>query len=123
MASNNIVDFKVMPRGGLIIDSTGDIAFTTTSFEAIQSMVIARLKASLNAYQLYQIGADLDAIVGNTISAELETTVNKQVVQSLTNQFLPMGTFTVETITVGSIIQVYVYIQNTLVATTNITSS
>jgi hypothetical protein len=110
-ANNTVVDFKWMSRGGLVIDSTGDIAFTDNSFEAVQAMVVSRLKADLDGWQLYQIGADLDSVIGNTVSEEVETTIQKQINTSLTNQFLSAGSFTVETIALSNMIQIYVYLQ------------
>jgi hypothetical protein len=114
-ANNTVVDFKWMSRGGLVIDSTGDIAFTDNSFEAVQAMVVSRLKADLDGWQLYQIGADLDSVIG--------TTIQKQINTSLTNQFLSAGSFTVETIALSNMIQIYVYLQGSLIATASVNTS
>jgi hypothetical protein len=123
MAFNNlpsVVDFKWMSRGGLLIDSSGDISFNATTLESIQDMIATRLKAAANGWQSYTIGADLESLIGSTDPEEIEIAIQKQITQSLTNQFLQKGSFTVQTISSGKLVNVYVYIQETLVASTSV---
>ena len=123
MAYNSIVDFKSMSKGGLLLDASGDIAFTDNSFEALKAMVVTRVQAALNAYKLYpMIGADLDNVLGTTVAEEAETTIQKQITQALTNQFLTTGSFSVNTIPLSNSIVVYIYLQGTLVMTTTVTT-
>lgn len=111
------VDLRWMSKGGVLVDSTGDVAFTESPWECLRTMVNTRLKAALDGWKSYQIGADLENLVGSTVTAELETSIQRQVEASLTNDFLPVGSFTVSTLKIGSnVIQVYVYIQNQLIA-------
>jgi hypothetical protein len=122
--SNSIIDFMWMSSGGLLLDSSGDLAFTNNSNQSLIDMTITRLQADLDAWKMYPgLGADLDALIGETESAELEITIQKQLNQSLANNFLPKGSFTVETISIANIINIYVYIQGTLVASTSLNVS
>jgi len=75
------------------------------------------LKAALNGWQLYPIGADLQARLGDTINQELNITLRRQVNNSLTNQFLPRGSFNVQSIQDNDIITIYVYLNQSLIAT------
>lgn len=122
--SNNsnasLVDFKWMGFGGLLLDSSGDIAFTSSTQEVLEDMVFTRLKAAVNGWKNYNIGADLDSIPGSVPDAELEIAVKKQITVALTDQFLNASAFSVSTIVNGSSLTAYVYISNTLIATTNI---
>jgi hypothetical protein len=105
-----------MSQGDLLL-SGGDISTTDpTTLQSIQDMVRTRLKAALLGWQLYPIGADLLARLGDTVSAELNTTLRQQINQSLTNQFLPRGSFTVNSLSDGGIIYLYVYVNKSLIA-------
>ena len=122
MASNsNIVDLKWMSKGGLLLDSSGDIAFTDSSLESLTDMVVTRLNAALYGFKQYNIGSDLDVLIGSTVDDELEIAIQKQVTQSLTNQFLPIGALVVNTIKVANIINIYVYVQGSLIASKIVT--
>jgi hypothetical protein len=119
-----------MSRGGILLDGTGDIALTDPmGLESIQDMVRTRLKAALNGWKLYSIGADLQNCLGNTAIEELETAMSQQVHQSLTKSFLRAGTFQVETIiepTVGNsgaTATIYVFLNNSLLATVQVQQS
>ena len=59
------VDFRWMSRGGVLLDSTGDVSFTQTPWECLRSMVNSRLKAAFDGWKSYQIGADLENIDGD----------------------------------------------------------
>jgi len=121
--STTMVDFSWMSQGGLLLDATGDIAFTASPRECLAAMVNTRLKAALDGWKLYQIGADLDKLIGTTVAAELELSIQRQVRASLSRDFLPLGSFTVSTLAVGSqTIQVFVYVQNQLVASTTVSA-
>lgn len=124
MASNaNLTDWKWMNSGGILCDGTGDISFTLNNADGMQTMMFSRLKGDLNAYKLYAVCADLDSLIGSVPNAELETAIQKQVSQSLSNQFLQTSDFTVETISVGTVINIFVYIQGSLIATMTVTVS
>jgi len=41
-------------------------------------------------------------VIGSTVAAELETTIQRQVESSMSQDFLPMGSFTVSTLKVGN---------------------
>jgi hypothetical protein len=111
------VDWSWMSDGDLLL-SGGDFSTTDpTSLASIQDMVRTRLKATLTGWQLYTIGADLQARLGDTISNELNITLRRQINQSLTNQFLPRGSFNVQTIYDGGVLKIFVYINQSLIAT------
>jgi hypothetical protein len=55
--STSMVDFRWMSKGGVLLDATGDISFTTTPWECMVAMVNTRLKAAVNGWKLYPIGA------------------------------------------------------------------
>jgi len=42
-------------QGGLLLDSTGDIAFTASPWECLRSMANSRIKAALDGWQSYQM--------------------------------------------------------------------
>ena len=117
------VDFRWMSRGGVLLDSTGDVSFTQSPWECLRSMANSRLKAAFDGWKSYQIGADLENVIGSTVAAELETTIQRQVESSMSQDFLPMGSFTVSTLKVGNqAYQVFVFIQNQLVASTTVST-
>ena len=113
-----LVDFQWMSQGDILL-AGGDISTTDpTTLASLQDMVRTRLKASLHGWQLYAIGADLQARLGDTISAELNTVLRRQVNRSLTNQFLPNGSFLVKTIPSNNgLITILVYLNQSLIAT------
>ncbi|MGC1582150.1 MAG: hypothetical protein WA766_11735 [Candidatus Acidiferrales bacterium] len=118
MASNisGLVDWQWMSQGDILL-AGGDIATTDpTTLASLQDMVRTRLKASLHGWQLYPIGADLQARLGDTINAELNTTLRRQVNRSLTNQFLPNGSFIVKSLTDNGLITIFVYLNQSLIA-------
>jgi hypothetical protein len=111
------VDFKWMSSGGILLDGAGDIAVTLEgSAESIKDIVRSRLKAALHGWQLYAMGADLQRLVGRTVSAELETVVVRQIQSALSANFLPRGTFNVRTLTLNDSIQAMVFLNSTVVA-------
>ena len=116
-------DFRWMSQGGLVLDQTGDISFTASPWECLAAMVNTRLKAAIDGWKLYRIGADLLNLIGSTVNAELELSIQRQVQASLTQDFLPTGAFTVSTLRVGPrTIQVFVYVQNQMVASTTVSA-
>lgn len=111
------VDFVWQSRGGILLDGTGDIAVTREgTLDSIRDIVRSRLKAALRGFQLYAIGADLQRLVGRTVSAEVETTVVRQIQSALSLNFLPRGTFEVKTLTLNDSIQAIVFLESTIVA-------
>jgi len=123
LMSTAMVDFRWMSKGGLVLDSTGDISLTATPWECLATMVNTRLKAAIDGWKLYQIGADLENLIGTTVAAELELSIQRQVQSALSQDFLPTGSFTVSTLLVGpQTIQVFVYVQNQLVASTTVSA-
>lgn len=115
-------DFSWMSCGGCLIDGTGDLALATVE-DSLHDMIVTRLKAALDGWQLYRIGADLEALVGNTVTDELEIAVRRQVEMALSRDLLPRGGFQVKTLVVGNLIQVFVFVQESLVATIQVTAS
>lgn len=113
------LDYKWMSQGGLLLDGTGDIALTATGMETIIAMVRTRLKATVKAWQQYQIGIGLEEFTGGPSDATAQTSIQKQVASSLST-LLPSSMFTVSTLLLGSQIQIYVYIANQLIATTTV---
>lgn len=109
--------------GGIYLDGLGDIAVTDPStIESVQDIVASRLKATLNGWQLYSIGADLQSLPGQSISQELEVTVQRQIQTALTNNFLPRGSFQVETLVYGNTLRALVYLNQALIAQAFVTN-
>jgi hypothetical protein len=104
------------------VDGTGDLALGSPD-ESLQDMIQTRLKAAIDGWQLYRIGADLDNLIGRTVDAELELTIKRQVEAALTQDFLPRGSFQVKTLPNGTLIQVFVYINDSLMATVQVNAS
>jgi hypothetical protein len=84
-------------------------------------MAMTRLKAAVDAWKLYAIGAGLDDFIGSPVNANTELSIQRAVTASLSRDFLPSGSFTVQTLAIGSTIEVYVYIKQTLLASTTVT--
>lgn len=102
-----------------MLDGNGDIAMATPR-ESLIDMVRTRLQADLNGWKLYQIGADLDRRLGDAVTSEMEVSIRRQVQASLTKNFLAPGQFQVTTVAMGGQIDVFVYVQDELVATLQI---
>ena len=79
-------------------------------------MVRTRLRARLQGWQLYTIGADLATLPGKTCDATLELLAQRLVTSALSNSFLPSGSFRVQTTRSGGKLDIYVYLSNSLVA-------
>jgi hypothetical protein len=90
-----------MSSGGVLMDGTGDIALTTSTWQSNIDIMRSRIKATLNGWQLYPIGADLESEIGQAILQEVQTQIQQRVTASLTYQFLPAGAFQVKTRAVG----------------------
>jgi hypothetical protein len=115
------IDFRWSSQGGILLDGTGDIADTTGTMDSIQDIVRSRLKSALDGWKLYQIGAGLIRALGQANNNEVEIAIQRRVVSTMTNDFLAPGSFTVSTLPLGDALTVFVYIQNTLVASATIT--
>jgi hypothetical protein len=109
-----------MSSGGILLDGTGDLAVTLSPLEEFNSMVATRLKAAVKGWKLYAIGAGLEVFPGNPVNTNTELSIQRAVTASLTRDFLPSGSFTVQTLAIGDTIEIYVYISKTLVASTSI---
>lgn len=57
----------------------------------LEDMVRTRLKAAVDGWKLYRIGADLDRMVGQTDPREYEPAIQRLVHSALTRQFLAAG--------------------------------
>jgi hypothetical protein len=113
-------DFKWMSNGGVLLDGSGDIAMASPQ-ESLYDMVRTRLKADLDGWKLYQIGADLERRLGDAVTPELEVTIRRQIQASLQKEFLVSGQFAVTTLDLGGgHMDVYVHVLNELVATVQV---
>jgi len=109
--------------GGVLMDGSGDLALTQTATEELSTMAATRVKGSTNAWKLYPgICANLDSYTGSSvgINQNTELSIQRSTSASLTNQFLPSGSFTVQTLTLGDEVQVLVYLGQLLIATTSV---
>ena len=103
-----------------MLDGTGDIAITPPDgAESLIAMVRTRVKASLNAWKLYAIGADLQERIGDVgveNYPETQVAIQRQVTRALTaDSFLSVGSFQVETLPDADRIHVFVYIGRNLI--------
>lgn len=117
------MDLRWTSNGGTLIDGNGDLATTSSSQEELESMAATRLKASVNSWKLYKnIGANLSSFEGQPIGINNNTAlaIQRSVTASMTDQFLPAGSFTVQTIVFVNEIQVMLYVGNVLIATTSV---
>jgi len=112
-------DLAWMSNGGSLLDGSGDWALTGSVWEELSTMIATRLKADLDAWQLYRIGADLDKLPAQTVAPELESAVQQQAMQSISD-LVPSGMAQVKTLTQGSEIMLFVYINGQLVYTTTL---
>ena len=112
-------DFAWMSQGGLFLDGAGDIQISS-GMETIVSMVRTRLKAAVDGWKLYRIGAGLDQFPGNTSDAEVEVAIQRQALAAVSNGFLPASAFQVTTLRLGNEIQVYVYLRDSLIGTASV---
>lgn len=107
-------DFAWMSEGGLMLDGTGDILMSS-GLETVVSMVRTRLKSAVDGWKLYRIGCGLDQYPGSTSDAEAEISIQRRVLSSISSGFLPASAFRVTTLRLGSEIQVYVYLRDSLI--------
>jgi hypothetical protein len=105
------------------MDGTGDIALTSSSWQSTVNIVRSCLKATLNAWQLYPIGADLEGMIGQAIEQEVQNQIQQRITAALTYQFLPSKSFQVKTRAAGDTIKIYVYVNDTIAATASVTNS
>lgn len=112
-------DLKWMSNGGLLLDGNGDLA-VTSGMETVISMVRTRLKAAVDGYKLYRIGAGLDDFPGSTSDVEAEIAIRRRVMQAISNGYIPTNTFTVTTLRLGGEIQVYIYLKDQLIASATV---
>lgn len=107
------IDLKWMSCGGLLLDGRGDLALETDPVSSVKDVIRSRLKADFDGWQLYRIGAGLQNRLGDTIGEELEVQIKRQVLESLSHEFLPSAACDVETVVTGpGKILVIVYLDN-----------
>ena len=117
-----MTDFVWQSQGGVLIDGTGDLAWTVEStIDSTVDVVRSRLKAALNGWKLYAVGADLQAGVGQAIGQELELTLERQVTQSLSDGFLASSSFQVQTLATSGQVLVLVYLSGQLIVQAAVT--
>ena len=117
-----MTDFVWQSQGGVLIDGTGDLACTVEStLDSTVDVVRSRLKAALNGWKLYAVGADLQAGVGQAIGPELELTLQRQVTQSLSDGFLASSSFQVKTLATSGQVVVLVYLSGQLIVQAAVT--
>lgn len=116
------IDFRSSSRGGMLMDGTGDIAYTVDALESKQDITRSRLRAALDGFQLYPIGAGLNKALGQANSNEVEVVLKRRTVATLTNGFMPSGSFTVRTLRLGDAMTVFVYNQDTLLASATVSA-
>ena len=117
-----MTDFVWQSQGGVLIDGTGDLACTVEStIDSTVDVVRSRLKAALNGWKLYAVGADLQAGVGQVIGPELELTLERQVTQSLSDGFLASSSFQVQTLATSGQVLVLVYLSGQLIVQAAVT--
>jgi hypothetical protein len=117
-----VTDFVWQSQGGVLIDGTGDLACTVEStLDSTVDVVRSRLKAALNGWKLYAVGADLQAGVGQAIGPELELTLERQVTQSLSDGFLASSSFQVQTLATSGQVLVLVYLSGQLIVQAAVT--
>lgn len=110
-------DWRWQANGGVLLDGTGDMALSgADGRESLYDMVRTRLKAAVNGWKLYQIGAGLQERIGDPMGVELEMALKRQVARALTAEFLPKGAFQTEVISTGELITIFVYVNKSLVA-------
>ncbi len=117
-----MTDFVWQSQGGVLIDGTGDLACTVEStIDSTVDVVRSRLKAALNGWKLYAVGANLQAGVGQAIGPELELTLERQVTQSLSDGFLASSSFQVQTLATTGKVLVLVYLSGQLIVQAAVT--
>jgi hypothetical protein len=117
-----VTDFVWQSQGGVLIDGTGDLACTVEStIDSTVDVVRSRLKAALNGWKLYAVGANLQAGVGQAIGPELELTLERQVTQSLSDGFLASSSFQVQTLATSGQVLVLVYLSGQLIVQAAVT--
>ena len=116
-------DLRWTSQGGVLVDGNGDLAVTLSAQEELETMARTRLKAAINGWKLYRIGADLQSFIGSSVGINQNTAVaiQRQVSAAMTNQFLPAGSFNVQTVVLGKEIQVLLYLGQTLIASQTVT--
>ena len=115
-----MADFGWISSGGLLMDTTGDISLVA-GYTEVQSLVISRLKASVEGWQIYTFGANLENRIGD-LTSTVAVKIQRQVAQSLSD-ILSAGMYSVKVIIVGETAQLYVFVNNTAVVTATISAT
>ena len=117
------VDLAWQSQGGLLLDGTGDLAFTANPIQCLKDMVDTRLKAALNGWKLYPgICAGLDQVIGRTNPAEINITLQRQVYAVLSNGFLPTGSFQIRVVPAGRTTHLFVFLGKNLLTSYTVTA-
>lgn len=109
------IDMNWASTGGIIMSPSGDIALSPPT-KGTQQIIYSRLKAALNGWKQYIIGANLQAFHGTVVDEDLENDIQQSVANALSTQFLPSGSFEVTTLAAGGSVTIYVFINSTLAA-------
>lgn len=117
------VDYKWMSDGGFLLDGSGDLALTDSPMECATAMVRSRLKAAIDGWQLYRIGCGLEDYLGGTSDSAAETSIRRRVLAALSNRYLPSSSFDVKTLRLGEQVQVFVYMQQRLIASISVNTT
>lgn len=117
-----LTDFRWQSAGGMLLDGTGDIQVTDPMIpESLVDMIFTILKADTNSWKLYNIGANLSYLIGETIDPELELKIKRLISDALTRAgILSSGDFSVETIPTDGSILAILYINQVAVATVTV---
>ena len=83
------VDYKWMSQGGILLGGDGDLAFTSSAWETMSDVARSRLKAAVDGYKNYLIGAGLTEVLGQAPTPEMQIALRRRAVASLTNDFAP----------------------------------
>jgi hypothetical protein len=116
-----MADLRWMSMGGTLLDGNGDLATTLNSVEELESMVASRVKAAVDGWKLYTIGAGLEVFPGMPVNINTELSIQRAITSSLTRQFLSAGSFTIQTLAVGNSIEAYIYLNKTLLTSIVVT--
>lgn len=116
------IDYKWMSQGGVLSDYTGDIALGTSN-QGTLDLIYSRLKAAIDGWKLYYIGANLQSYTGVVIDSTSQQSIQQSVTLALSNQFLPNGSFQVQTTSSGNEIDIYIFVNSALVSQANISNT
>lgn len=115
------MDFLWCTSGGVLVDGTGDISFSSPTQELVD-MVYTRVKASTEGWQLYTIGANLSSRIGCIVTPTLCSKLQTQVSNSLSD-ILIAGSYQVQTLATGNTIDLFILVNGTAILTATVTQT